>query len=114
MKVSMVDSINHLEKTINGMVEVVKDMRSSEERAGDGVVQRSLSPKRSTNSAVNHGRVRTVPIKRKHHTSQVRKLRKNVSSIFGYSVGSTQPQKQGTLARGPSIPWRFQVSDHAL
>ncbi|KAL0728764.1 hypothetical protein Bca4012_024857 [Brassica carinata] len=118
IKISMLDSINRIQKTIDHMVEVTSDIRSTEEKVGDTNVQRPsrrcVSLKKPANSALKLGRARTVPVKHKRYASLVRKPRKNNSSKFRYSAASTQPQKQGTLARAPSIPWRFQVSDHAL
>ncbi|KAG2268013.1 hypothetical protein Bca52824_062568 [Brassica carinata] len=96
MKVSMVDSINHLEKTINRMVKVVKDMRYSEERASDGNVQqlsqRCVSVTRSANSTLKRGRAQKVPIKRTCQTSHVGNPRKIRASTFRYGLGFTNHQ----------------------
>ncbi|CAN6999000.1 unnamed protein product [Brassica rapa subsp. trilocularis] len=59
MKVCIADSVKRLEKTVNHMVEVVKDMRSSEEKASDGNVrqpsQRCVSVTQSANSTLKRG-----------------------------------------------------------
>ena len=117
MKVCIADSVKRLEKTVNHMVEVVKDMRSSEEKASDGNVQqpsqRCVSVTQSANSTLKRGRPRTVPF-RKCQTSHVGKPR-NISPItYREGLGSKRTQKQGTLPQAPSMRWRFQVSAYAL
>ncbi|CAN6927309.1 unnamed protein product [Brassica oleracea var. botrytis] len=117
MKVCIADSVKRLEKTVNHMVELVKDMRSSEEKASDGNVQqpsqRCVSVTQSANSTLKRGRPRTVPF-RKCQTSHVGKPR-NISPItYREGLVSTRTQKQGTLPQAPSMRWRFQVSAYAL
>ncbi|KAJ4894178.1 hypothetical protein Rs2_20972 [Raphanus sativus] len=77
MKVSMVDSINHLEKTINRMVEVVRDVKSREEKSCVGNAQQSVEQsiplKRSTKSPLKRGRAQTVPVKCKRYPSRIKK-----------------------------------------
>ncbi|CAG7874461.1 unnamed protein product [Brassica rapa] len=117
MKVCIADSVKRLEKTVNHMVEVVKDMRSSEEKASDGNVQqpsqRCVSVTQSANSTLKRGRPRTVPF-RKCQTSHVGKPRSSSPITYRDGLGSTRTQKQGTLPQAPSMRWRFQVSAYAL
>ncbi|KAL0873971.1 hypothetical protein Bca101_023676 [Brassica carinata] len=94
MKVCLVDSVMRLKKTVKHMVELMKAVRSSEEKASDGNLQqpsqRCVSVMQSVNSTLGVDKLQQF--KGNCQTSHVGNPRKIRASTFRHGLGFTEHQ----------------------